>query len=109
MLDARREGEAPFSEPDPAAFLVVASDPYPDPEVSLSLDMPDDSSVESAFRALGVKRTWPACVPGTVVVGHAGPAPKPKAKKAAAYEPTPSECAVMINKLWEQGMDKGPS
>ena len=57
VLDARREGEAPFSEPDPAAFLVVASDPYPDPEVSLSLDMPDDSSVESAFRALGVG-TW---------------------------------------------------
>ncbi|EOD25123.1 hypothetical protein EMIHUDRAFT_435267 [Emiliania huxleyi CCMP1516] len=49
VLDARREGDA--------AFLVGASDPYPDPEVSLSLDMPDDSSVESAFRALGVG-TW---------------------------------------------------
>ena len=57
VLDARREGQAPFSEPDPAALLVGASDPYPDPEVSLSLDMPDDSSVESAFRALGVG-TW---------------------------------------------------
>ena len=31
VLDARREGEPPCFEPDPAATLVVASDPSPDP------------------------------------------------------------------------------